>query len=169
MKSCLLCPRGKDCRGHVLHLLILKLYAAMEEGANASALARELSAEDMRLLADYGESARTTCWSKGFVLAVAVKLAQLAQKHKESGDLKAPVENMIVRMDSLFSKLPNGIRIDIEELSLEVYNQASVLLREKKATCFLPANVLGAACATVYRRKEEALAEARAGAASGDA
>lgn len=134
----------------------------MEEGGNASALARELSDQDMRLLADYGESARATCWSKGFVLAVARKLAQLAMKNTDGADLRAPVERMIVRMDSLFSRLPNGIRIDIADLSLEVYNQASILLREKKSGCFLPANVLGNACANVNRRKEEAAAEAAA-------
>ncbi len=47
MKSCLLCPRGKSCRGHVLHRLILKLYNAMEARENADEIVRELSRQDM--------------------------------------------------------------------------------------------------------------------------
>ncbi|MBY0430220.1 MAG: hypothetical protein K2Q10_03410 [Rhodospirillales bacterium] len=143
------------CRGYILHTLILKLYDSIESGQDAEHAARALTAEDMRLLADYGQKARETCWSKGFVMTVARKLADLAAIEDAPADLRIAVERMIVRMDGLFSRLPNGVQLDLADLSLEVYNHASLMLAERKAKIFLPANIVGNACCAVSRRKEE--------------
>lgn len=153
VKSCLLCPKGTRCRGYMLHTLILKLYDVMEAGDNPESIARELSREDIQLLADYGEKARQTCWSKGFVMVVGRKLADLAAQGMPDAALRRAVERLIVRIDGLFAKLPNGIRVDLADLTMEVYNQACENLAGEGVKVFLPANILGQAYAAVLKGK----------------
>ena len=146
MKSCLLCPKGTRCKGYILHTLILKLYSAMESGGDSEAIARELSRQDLTLLAEYGQSGRQTCWSKGFVMVVERKLADLAAQGLTDDQLRRAVERMIVRMDGLFARLPNGISVDLSELTVEIYNLACQDLQGDGVRAFLPANILGQAC-----------------------
>lgn len=153
MKSCLLCPKGTRCRGYTLHALILKLYDAMEEGAELEEVLRELSREDMMVMADQGKYARVTCWSKGFVLVVARKVADIAKTAKTDTKLRTGIERMIVQMDVLFTKLPKGITIDLTELTMEVFNKACEILEEEGSKAMIPANVVGQACTAVSQKK----------------
>lgn len=155
MKSCLLCPRGTACRGYVLHQLIVKLYDALEHGDNADEVARELSAADMKLLAEYGMKARSTCWSKGFVLAVAAKLTQMVGAGASDAALRNGIDRLIVRMDGLFAKLPNGIEVDLVDLTLDIYNQAVANLKQQGADGFLPMAALGSALSSAQQRKDQ--------------
>ncbi len=137
----------------MLHSLILKLYDAMEARGDTSEIARALSREDMLLLADQGAEAHESCWSKGFVLTVARKLADMAAVKMEDRELRKGVERMIVQMDILFAKLPKGINVDLSDLTMEIFNQACIDLDELGADGVLPANILGQACANVLRDK----------------
>lgn len=154
MKSCLLCPKGTRCKGYILHTLILKLYAALETGGDSDAIARELSREDLLLLAEYGDKGRQTCWSKGFVMVVGRKLADLVAQGLTDDKLRRAIERLIVRMDGLFTKLPHGITVDLSEMTVEIYNQACENLQGEGVTAFLPANILGQACASVMQGKD---------------
>jgi hypothetical protein len=153
VKSCLLCPRGVRCKGYVLHGLVLKLYDALESGQDAEACAHAITNEDMHLLAEYGAAARVTCWSKGFVLAMAAKLAVLAQQGLPDREMRSAVERLIVRMDNLFARLPNGVRVDLSDLAVEVYNQACEALSSSGGGGFLPASILGQAYAQINKVK----------------
>lgn len=155
MRNCLLCPRGTKCRGYVLHGLIVKLYDAMQSGEDADGIARAITREDALLLADYGGRARETCWSKGFVLAVAAKLSQTVAAGVTGDPLRRAIEQLIVRMDMLFAKLPGGIKVDLMDLTVEIYNQAVANLREAGSGGFLPTQVVGQAAMAVVRAKEE--------------
>ena len=152
MKSCLLCPKGKRCRGYVLHTLILKLYDAMAEGGDLDSIVRELSREDMAVMAEQGAKARETCWSKGFVMVVARKVAEITGTATDDMKLRTGIERMIVQMDSLFGKLPKGISIDLAELTMEIYNEATTLLEEVGSEAVVPANIVGQACMAVSRK-----------------
>jgi hypothetical protein len=145
MKSCLLCPRGKSCQGYVLHELLLKLDTAMSErkNADADAIVRQLSQEDLVTFAKMGVAARETCWNKGFVLMVAHRFAELGRKGLPEPALRAGVENVIVRMDMLAAKLPKGIKIDLQKMAMDIYNEAIRLLEEEGCKAFLPVNLLG--------------------------
>lgn len=155
MKSCLLCPKGTRCRGYVLHTLILKLYDAMSHRGSIDAIVRELSKEDMLVLADQGASARETCWSKGFVMVVGRKVADIAKTSKNDIQMRTGMERMIVQMDSLFTKLPKGISIDLSELAMDVFNQACTVLEEEGSKAFISANIVGQACGAAVRKKQE--------------
>ncbi len=125
----------------------------MDGHGDTAEIIHSLSREDMLLLADQGAAARETCWSKGFVLTVARKLADMASRNMPDADLRTGVERMIVNMDSLFAKLPKGISIDLSELTMEIFNQACIDLEEAGTNAVLPANILGQACAAVAQRK----------------
>ena len=153
MKSCLLCPKGTRCRGYVLHLVILKLLDAMETGEGADAIARELSREDMKLIADFGNKARETCWSKAFVLTIAKKIVGFATDETSEARLRAAAERLVVTLHRLFAKLPNGVRVDLGALAMDVYNQAAKGLEEKGTDNFVPANILGQACVNISRKR----------------
>ncbi len=155
MRSCLLCPRGTKCRGYILHTLILKLYDALEAGEDAAGIAASITREDAKLLAEYGDKARDTCWSKGFVLAVASKLSGMVTAGVTGDALRNSIERLIVRMDGLFSKLPHGIEVDLMELTVEIYNEACSNLKKEGANAFLPTQVVGQAAMNVVRRKEK--------------
>lgn len=153
MKSCLLCPKGQRCRGYVLHSLILKLYDAMSDGGSIEDIVRDLSREDMLVMAEQGAKARETCWSKGFVMVVARKVADIVKVAKSDTQMRTGIERMIVQMDSLFTKLPKGISIDLSELAMEVFNQATDLLDSEGSDAIIPGNVIGLACTAVSRKK----------------
>ena len=143
MKSCLLCPKGKKCRGYVLSELILKLYDAVERGDNADAIARQLTREDMELLNTQGDKARITCWSKGFVMVIARKVADLTRTAEHENDLRVGMERLVVQVDSLFSKLPKGLSIDLADLVMDIYNNATEILATEGGTSVVPATILG--------------------------
>jgi len=136
----------------VLHTLILKLYDAMTRGGNVDSIVRELSREDMRVLADQGVKARETCWSKGFVMVVGRKVADLAKTARSDQELRRGIERMVVQMDVLFSKLPKGVAIDLADLAMEVFNQACLLLEEEGCDAVIPAVVVGQACIAASRK-----------------
>jgi len=146
LKSCLLCPKGTRCRGYVLHTLIFKLYNAMSEDVGLEDIVRELSREDMLAMAEQGAKARITCWSKGFVMVVARKVAEIAKASKDDIQMKNGIERMIVQMDGLFGKLPKGISIDLSELTVEIFNHAIQALEEEGIHSMIPASVVGKAC-----------------------
>ncbi len=154
MKSCLLCPKGPRCRGYILYLLILKLHDAMSQGMDSDAIIRELSREDMTIIADLGDKARATCWTKAFVLVVARKVADITNTAKDDDiKLRSGIERMIVQMDMLFGKLPKGITIDLAELAMEVYNTACEMLEEQGSSAMLPANLVDQVCAKAASKK----------------
>ena len=143
MKSCLLCPKGTRCRGYVLSELILKLYDAVAQGKDASAIARELTREDMELLSNQGDKARITCWSKGFVLVLSRKVADLSRTAESEDELRIGMERLVVQVDGLFSKLPKGLHIDLADLVMDVYNSATEILATEGGKCVVPATILG--------------------------
>ncbi|MEO5335587.1 MAG: hypothetical protein H7841_01650 [Magnetospirillum sp. WYHS-4] len=139
--------------------MILKLYDAMEHRDSLDTIVRELSREDMLLLADQGASARETCWGKGFVMVVGRKIADIAKTATNDAQMRTSVERTIVQMDALFTKLPKGISIDLSELAMEVFNQACELLAKEGSKAFVSANVVGQACGAVNLRKQQAKAK----------
>ncbi|MBL4614080.1 MAG: hypothetical protein JKY27_04305 [Magnetovibrio sp.] len=146
MKNCLLCPKGRKCRGYVLSELILKLYDAVEQhsaGSDVEAIAKALTREDMVLLSEQGNKARVTCWSKGFVLVLARKVADLSKVAKDDDDLRHGIERLVVRIDGLFSKLPKGLSIDLSEMIMDVYNRATEILANEGGGAVVPATILG--------------------------
>lgn len=155
MRNCLLCPKGTRCRGYVLHTLVLKLYDAMTRRAETEAIVRQLSREDMEMMAELGGKARETCWGKAFVLVVGRKVADIAKTTKDDTQMRNGIERMIVQMDGLFTKLPKGVSVDLSEMAMEVFNQACTLLDEEGSGAFVPANVVGQACAAVNIKKME--------------
>ncbi len=60
---------------------------------------------------------------------------------------------MTVQMDGLFSKLPEGIVIDLSELAMEVFNQACHELKDLGSNAMIPANIVGHACIAASNRK----------------
>lgn len=146
MKNCLLCPKGRKCRGFVISELIIKLYDAVEQhgsGSSVDAIAKALTREDMVLLAEQGNKARITCWSKGFVLVLARKVADLSKNAKDDDDLRHGIERLVVRVDGLFAKLPKGLTIDLSEMIMDVYNRATQILADEGGGAVVPATILG--------------------------
>lgn len=156
MESCLLCPRGAKCRGHVLHLLSLKLVAALETTTDARAVGEALSREDRRLFADVSEAARRTCWTKAFVLTVADRIAAFVAAGQTDEQLRYSIEGLFAVLDGLFARLPNGIALEMEDLALEVYNQTCVNLETIEGEHFVPANIVAQAFTAFLRRRAEA-------------
>jgi len=154
VKNCLLCPKGRKCRGYVLSELILKLYDAVEDPGGAGyveSLRKALSHEDMQLLSDQGHKARITCWSKGFVLVLARKVADLSKAVDSDEELRVGIERLVVTVDGLFAKLPKGLAIDLEDLILDVYNNATEILAQEGGTAVVPATILGKAVTDIMR------------------
>ncbi|MCW8915372.1 MAG: hypothetical protein OQK24_05895 [Magnetovibrio sp.] len=143
MKNCLLCPKGKKCRGYVLGELVLKLYDAVSHGGDSAAIAKALTREDMELLSTQGDKARITCWSKGFVLVLARKVADISRAAESEEELRIGIERLVVQMDGLFSKLPKGLTIDLSDLVMDIYNRATEIMAEEGGTCVVPATILG--------------------------
>lgn len=131
----------------------MKLLDALETGEGADAIARELSREDMKLIADFGNKARETCWSKAFVLTIAKKIVVFATEETSEVKLRAAAEHLVLVLHRLFAKLPNGVRVDLGALAMDVYNQAALGLEEQGIDNFLPANILGQACVNISRKR----------------
>lgn len=143
MKSCLLCPKGKRCRGYVLHELLLRLYDAMAAGGgDPEAIARRISHEDALLLARHGPAGRETCWSKALALAMAEKLAAIARRKLDEPALQREVKNLVDQTHALAGRLPNGVRVQLQDLALEVYNAAQATIARDGAYDFHAASVL---------------------------
>ncbi|WP_069956611.1 hypothetical protein [Magnetovibrio blakemorei] len=147
MKNCLLCPKGTKCRGYVLSELILKLYDAVEQhGSGAGyveALTKSLTRQDMELLSEQGQKARVTCWSKGFVLVLARKVADLSRTVENDDELRIGIERLVVSVDGLFTKLPKGLSIDLSDLIMDVFNRATEILSQEGGKAGVPATILG--------------------------
>lgn len=156
MKKCLLCPKGRKCRGYVLSELVLKLYDAVEHQGSASdieAIAKALSREDMVMLAEQGSKARITCWSKGFILVLARKVADLSKNAKSDDELRRGIERLVVRIDGLFAKLPKGLTIDLADMVMDVYNRSTEILAEEGGGAVVPATILGKAVTDAARAR----------------
>lgn len=162
MKSCLLCPRGTGCKGYVLNTLVVKIYNILiaHKGEDAiEAIVHDLSREDLEILASYGDQARSTCWNKGFVMAVAHILTFMVGKTKQSDIvLRARIEEMLRLILRVCAKLPKGIKIDLQELSMDIYNRAIELLQTSGSPNTLPLTVYGQAFASVMRARAQAAA-----------
>ena len=140
------------CKGLILKTLVLKLYDAMDSGQDADAVARAISADYMRLLADCGQQARVTCWGKGYVLAMGHKLEGMAGQHMADAELRAATERLVQRMDKLFAKLPNKVQVDLSYLGMEVFNHACEVFA-KADNGFTQTSILGQVFAQMNRIK----------------
>lgn len=153
VENCLTCPRGTRCRGHVLHVLSLKLMAALESAADAGAAGRALSREDRRLFADLGEAARRTCWTKAFVLTTARRIAEFVAQGQSDEQLRFSIEGLFSLMDGLFSRLPNGIVVELGDLTMDIYNRTCAELDTIEGEHFVPANIVAQAYTAFLRRR----------------
>lgn len=136
-------------------MIILELYEGLEAGEGVDGLAQRLSPADRRVFAEHGEAARSTCWTRGFVLTVARKVTDYATAGMEERELRAAIEGMLATMEALFSRLPNGMEMNFGDLSLGVYNEACRNLAQLGGGHLLPANIVGQACATLFHRRSE--------------
>lgn len=153
--SCRDCPGGDGCRGQKLHSLVLKMYAALEEEGGVEGVMRTLTRDEQRLFAELCDRARETCWTKAFVLTVARKLAEFVAEGQRNEGLRLSIEGLLAVMDGLFARLPNGIALRFQDLSLDVYNQACSELDSSGRGAFLPVNLIGQAFAAFLRRKAQ--------------
>ncbi len=158
MESCLLCPKGTRCRGYILHVLSLKLMAALETAADARAVGEALSREDRLLFADYGEKARRTCWTKAFVLTVAHRIAEFVAAGQADEQLRYSIEGLFAVLDGLFARLPNGIALEMHDLAMDVYNQTCRNLEAVEGEHFVPANIVAQAYTAFAKRRAETAA-----------
>lgn len=151
--SCRTCPGDQRCRGEQLHRLVLTMFTALEEGAEG--VSRALSRDEQRLFAELCVSAQRSCWTKAFVLTVSRKLAEFVAAGQQDEMLRFSIEGVLTVMDGLFAKLPNGISLHLEDLSLDIYNQACVELDRSGTGAFLPVNLIGQAYAAFLRRRAQ--------------
>lgn len=159
MDGCLLCPSGTQCRGYILHGLVLKMFSALERGGDASAVGQALGREDRLLLARLGEQAERSCWTRAFVLTVARKLADFVAEGQSDDELRLSVDGLFMLMDGLFGRLPNGIALDLADLAMDVYNQACADLEALDGEGFLPASIVAQGYAAFLRRRSESLGQ----------
>jgi hypothetical protein len=152
VESCRTCPGTEACRGAQLHRLVLKMFTALEEGG-VEGVTRTLSRDEQRLFAELCGSAQETCWTKAFVLTVAGKLSEFAAAGQRDELLRLSVEGLLSLMDGLFSRLPNGIALRLDDLSLDIYNEACKQLDDTGSGAFLPVNLIGQAYAAFLRRR----------------
>lgn len=152
VESCRNCPGNEACRGEQLHRLVLKMFAALEEGG-VEGVTRTLSRDEQRLFAELCGTAQETCWTRAFVLTVARKLSEFVSMGQCDEVLRLSVEGLLTVMDGLFARLPNGIALRLDDLSLDIYNQACVELDRGGSGAFLPVNLIGQAYAAFLRRK----------------
>lgn len=126
-------------------------------GASGSSdeLIKILSRDDLLTLANKSAEARKECWSKSFVLSVACKFMELADQDSANGNLQHDSEEMILKMDKLFSKLPKGSAIEHSELVTEIYNQICEDIKHQGATQIVPINVISQACMAVSHRMQK--------------
>lgn len=158
MKSCLLCPRNKLCRGVILQKVMLNLMEALaaHKGREVEDILRELDRADLETLAGVGANARETCWSKAFVMTMARRLAILAAGEPSEAVLRSKMDRLFVEMDMMFTRLPKGISIDVEDLLTDIYNQAQAVMKAEKQEGFLPMRVFGAAAGGLSVKKRKA-------------
>lgn len=140
------------CRGEQLHRLVVKMFAALEEG-DVDGITRSLSREELRQFAELCAGAGRTCWTKAFVLTVARKLSEFVGAGQRDEMLRFSVEGLLTLMDGLFARLPNGIALRLDDLSLDIYNQACSELDRSGSGAFLPVNLIGQAYAAFLRRR----------------
>lgn len=151
MKLCAFCPKGTKCSGYILHTLVLKLFDVRSASGNSDAIAKSLSRDDLIVLADKGAAARVECWRKCFVLSVVAKIEELATSELPDDDLRMAVEDMIVRMGRLFSKLPKGSALDIPNLVMDIYNHLCETVNEKGLQMVVPVTCISHACMAATR------------------
>lgn len=138
-----------------MHQLVLKMFAALEEGG-VEGVTRALSRDEQRLFAELCGSAQLTCWTKAFVLTVARKLVAFVAAGQHDEMLRFSVEGLLTVMDGLFSRLPNGIALRLDDLALDIYNQACIELDQCGGGGFLPVNLIGQAYSAFLRRRSGA-------------
>jgi len=135
-----------------LHQLVVKMFAALEEGG-VEGVTRALSRDEQRTFAMLCGTAQQSCWTKAFVLTVARKLAEFVAAGQRDEMLRFSVEGLLTVMDGLFARLPNGIALRLDDLSLDIYNQACAELDRGGSGAFLPVNLIGQAYASFLRRR----------------
>lgn len=131
------------------------MFSALESGADAATIGHALAREDMLLLADFGDKARQTCWTKAFVLVVARKLTEFVAQGQDEEQLRYSVDGMFTVLDGLFARLPNGIAVALGDLSLDIYNETCRNLDGLDGDQFLPANIIGHAYTAFLRRRSQ--------------
>jgi hypothetical protein len=127
------------------------MFTALEEGVEG--VSRALSRDEQRQFAELAASAQRTCWTRAFVLTVARKLAEFVGAGQHDEMLRFSIEGVLTVMDGLFAKLPNGIALSLDDLSLDIYNQACIELDRGGTGAFLPVNLIGQAYAAFLRRR----------------
>lgn len=152
VESCRTCPGNASCRGELLHRLVQKMFAALEDGG-VEGVTREMTRDEQRLFAELCAQAQATCWTRAFVLTVARKLAEFVAAGQQDEVLRLSMEGLLTVMDGLFSRLPNGISLRLDDLSLDIYNQACLELNRCGSRAFLPVNLIGQAYSAFLRRK----------------
>lgn len=144
----------------MLNTLIVKIYNVLiaHKGEDAiEAILHDLSREDLEVLASYGDQARATCWNKGFVMAVAHILTFMVGRSKQADVvLRMRIEEMLRVVLRVCARLPKGIKIDLQELSMEIYNRTIELLQSSGSTNTIPLTVYGQAFASVMRARAQA-------------
>ena len=154
IEDCLDCKQGADCRGFVLHDLIIKLFKALQNDQGIESALKELNRQDLHVLSIRSEEARATCWTKSFVLAIARLIVNETKYSNNDAELQIRLDSMIVRMDGLVTKLPQDIRVDLSRMMVEIYNQCCVYMREHNENWTLPAHIVGHACLAISRRAD---------------
>lgn len=142
MKTCPLCPKDNKCRGYALHKFVLKIHECTKQGdRSVGAVIKGLSREDMKTLATVGESARSTCWSKAYRMAVAHLLSEMVAKNADERRMKTALRELVTHLDATFAKLPSGMSVDPNDIIMDVYNMAAEEAKIKGSAAFIPAHV----------------------------
>jgi len=159
MDSCLLCPRGAKCKGYVLNTLIIKIYKAMHTNAGEDVLqsiAKEFSREDMAILAEYGDSSRVTCWTKGFVMAISNLLANIIAKQKNEAAIQREMSRVINTVLSIYARLPKGIEVNVEDRSMDIYNRTVEIMQTTGTGQVVPLNLFGRVWSATMQERRKA-------------
>jgi len=159
MDSCLLCPRGAKCKGYVLNTLIVKIYKAMRSNAGEDVLqsiAKDFSREDMAILSEYGDSSRATCWTKGFVMAISNLLAEIIAQQKTEAAIQKEMSKVINTVLSIYTRLPKGIDVKVEDRSMDIYNRTVEIMRTTGTGKVVPLNLFGRVWAHTMQERRKA-------------
>ena len=159
MDSCLLCPRGAKCKGYVLNTLIIKIYRAMQANAGEDvlqAIAKEFSREDMAILAEYGDSSRATCWSKGFVMAISNLLADVISRQDNDTAIQREMTRVIKTVLGIYSRLPKGISVDVDDRSMDIYNRTIEIMKTMGISKAVPLNLFGRVWQSTMQERRKA-------------
>jgi len=74
---------------------------------------------------------------------LARKVADLSRHAKGEEDLRHGIERLVVQVDCLFAKLPKGLTIDLADLVMDIYNNATEILASEGGKAVVPATILG--------------------------